>query len=152
MCGIAGAFDIPDASYFVSLMLKTMQHRGQDAAGIVSCDDGKFHEVRGLGLMDEVFAGVDVRTRLPGTMAVGHLRYSTTGESNCRENIQPMSAKLKQGLVAIGHNGNLTNYKQLRDELVQLGSVFNCTSDTELFLHLITRSGAPTLKEAIADA
>lgn len=152
MCGIAGAYNVPDASYLVSLMMKTIQHRGQDAAGIVSCDEGKFKEVRGLGLMDEVFANVDLRSALPGRTAVGHLRYTTAGESNCRENIQPLVAKLKQGVMAIAHNGNLTRYKQLKGELVEQGSVFSSSSDTELFHHLITRSGSASVAQAIADA
>ena len=152
MCGIAGAFNVPDASYHVSLMLKAMQHRGQDAAGIVSRDAGRFHEIRGLGLIDEVFANVDVRTKLPGKTAIGHLRYSTTGEPACRENIQPLVAKLKQGTFATAHNGNLTNYKELRNELLDQGSIFSCSSDTELFHHLITRSNSPEIAPALAEA
>jgi amidophosphoribosyltransferase len=152
MCGIAGAFNVPDASYHVSLMLKTMQHRGQDAAGIVSRDGEKVHEFRGLGLMDEVFGRVDVRSALPGGMAVGHLRYSTTGDARCKENVQPIVCKLRQGVLAIAHNGNLTNYKELRGGLEEQGSVFHSTSDTELFHHLITRSRERELEDAVAEA
>ncbi|HTK04406.1 MAG TPA: amidophosphoribosyltransferase [Candidatus Eisenbacteria bacterium] len=142
MCAIAGAFDVPNASYVISLMLKAMQHRGQEAAGIVSTDGKVLHDHRGFGLCDEVFANVDFASRLPGTAAVGHLRYATTGDSNSPECIQPLMAALRYGPTAVVHNGNLTNYRARRAELEEAGAIFQSGSDTELFLHLMARSHA----------
>jgi amidophosphoribosyltransferase len=140
MCGIAGACGVDDASYVISLMLKAMQHRGQEAAGIVSYDGSSFHELRGKGLVDEVFADVDYAKALPGRTAIGHIRYSTAGDPDSRESIQPLVAQLRQGPTAIVHNGNLTNYAERRSELEEAGAIFRSKSDTELFLHLIARA------------
>ncbi|HTM68464.1 MAG TPA: amidophosphoribosyltransferase [Candidatus Binatia bacterium] len=142
MCAIAGAFNVPNASYVISLMLKAMQHRGQEAAGIVSTTGATFHEHRGFGLADEVFGDVDFASKLPGTAAVGHLRYATTGASDAPECIQPLTAALRYGPAAIAHNGNLTNYRAMREKLEDQGAIFQSGSDTELFLHLMARSHA----------
>ena len=151
MCGIAGAYGVENASYIVSLMLKAMQHRGQEAAGIVSVDDSTFHEFKNFGLADEVFADVEFKKQLPGTSAIGHLRYPTTGESRSFENIQPLTAKLRQGWVAIVHNGNLTNFLEKRDALERKGSIFRSDSDTELFLHLLAGESAPDFGQRLRD-
>lgn len=152
MCAIAGAFNVSNASYVVSLMLKAMQHRGQEAAGIVSCDGGVFHEHKGFGLADEVFGDVDVAARLPGSAAIGHLRYATSGDPDSPESIQPLSASLRCGTVAIVHNGNLTNYRERRRELEELGAIFASGSDTELFLHLMARSRGNDVTARLTDA
>src|SRR5688572_12384563 len=117
MCAIAGAFGVPDAAYVISLMLKAMQHRGQQAAGIVACHGGTFRERRGFGLVDEVFGHVDVAALLPGTSAVGHVRYPTAGDPESPESIQPLTARLRAGPVALVHNGNLTNFREQRAAL-----------------------------------
>jgi amidophosphoribosyltransferase len=150
MCAIAGAFNVPNASYLVSLMLKAMQHRGQEAAGIVACHNGEFAEVRGRGLVDEVFAGVVFATRLPGTSAIGHVRYTTTGDSKSLQSIQPLSARVRGTQTAIVHNGNLTDYAEQRTELERQGAIFASHSDTELFLHLLARADGDGFRTALA--
>lgn len=152
MCGIAGAYGVPDAGRVVSLMLKAMQHRGQEAAGIVSADGEGLHEIKGFGLVDEVFAGVDFAARLPGTAAVGHIRYATCGEADDRRNVQPLVASLRRREKAIVHNGNLTNYPTMREALERQGAIFQTASDTELFLHLMARSGENPLSARLKDA
>ncbi len=159
MCGIAGAYGVPNASYLVALMLKAMQHRGQEAAGIVSSDGKELHEHKALGLVDEVFRDFDkddekddYATRLPGTVAIGHIRYATTGDPKNHRNIQPLVARRKRGAKAIVHNGNLTNYAEMRAKLENQGAIFRSTSDTELFLHLMARSNASTAASRLVDA
>lgn len=151
MCAIAGAFNVPNASYVVSLMLKAMQHRGQHAAGIVSCDGGAFKDLRGKGLVDEVFGGVEVAKVLPGSSAVGHVRYPTAGDPDSQESIQPLVAEFRAGPLAIAHNGNLTNHAAMRAALEEKGAIFRSQSDTELFLHLYARAaGTGTADRLIA--
>lgn len=145
MCAIAGAYDVPNAAYVVSLMLKALQHRGQEAAGIVSAHEGSLREHRGFGLVDEVFGKFDFAGRLPGSAAVGHLRYATCGSANDPKSIQPLVASLRHGGVAIAHNGNLTDYGSKRRELEEQGAIFQSESDTELFLHLLARISEPGL-------
>jgi amidophosphoribosyltransferase len=152
MCGIAGAYGVPDASRVVSLMLKAMQHRGQEAAGIVSADKAGLHETKGFGLVDEVFAGVDFGERLPGTAAIGHIRYATCGDADDGRNVQPLVVKLRHGATAIVHNGNLTNYPVMRATLEENGAIFQTSSDTELFLHLLARARKDTGRERFKDA
>lgn len=152
MCGIAAAYNVPDAAYAVSLMLKRLQHRGRSGAGIVSSDGSVLHEVRGLGLVDQVFDRVDLPARLPGALAVGHVRYATTGHHGLAANIQPLAAKLKRGPLAVAHNGNLLNHETLRRGMEAEGAIFGTTSDTETFLHLLARSERPTTPEALRDA
>lgn len=152
MCAIAGAFGVPNASYVISLMLKAMQHRGQQAAGIVACDDGTFRERRGFGLVDEVFGHVDVAALLPGTSAVGHVRYPTAGDPESPASIQPLTAKFRAGPVAIVHNGNLTNFREMRRMLEEQGAIFQSGSDTELFLHLFARTAGPDVAARFVDA
>jgi amidophosphoribosyltransferase len=138
-CGVFGIFGHPDAAAITALGLHALQHRGQEAAGIVSFDGKRFHSERRMGLVGDTFSRREVIDRLPGNMAVGHVRYSTTGETILR-NVQPLFAELNAGGFAIAHNGNLTNGITLRKELVRSGAMMQSTSDTEVILHLVARS------------
>ena len=138
-CGVFGIFGHPDAAAITALGLHALQHRGQEAAGIVSFDGKRFHSERRLGLVGDAFPGREVIDRLPGNAAVGHVRYSTTGETILR-NVQPLFAELNAGGFAIGHNGNLTNGLTLRRQLVREGAMMQSTTDTEVILHLVARS------------
>jgi amidophosphoribosyltransferase len=138
-CGVFGIFGHPDAAAITTLGLHALQHRGQEAAGIVSYDGKRFYSERRLGLVGDTFSRREVIDRLPGTSAVGHVRYSTTGETILR-NVQPLFAELNAGGFAIGHNGNLTNGLSLRRELVREGAMMQSTTDTEVILHLVARS------------
>src|SRR5471030_3431713 len=128
-CGVFGIFGHPEAAAITALGLHALQHRGQEAAGIVSFDGTRFHSERRLGLVGDTFSRRDVIDRLPGTTAVGHVRYSTTGETILR-NVQPLFAELNAGGFAIGHNGNLTNGLSLLRALVRDGSKKKSTTDT----------------------
>jgi amidophosphoribosyltransferase len=138
-CGVFGIFGHPDAAAITALGLHALQHRGQEAAGIVSFDGKRFHSERRLGLVGDNFSRREVIDRLPGTIAVGHVRYSTTGETILR-NVQPLFAELEGGGFAIGHNGNLTNGIKLRRDLVHEGAMMQSTTDTEVILHLVARA------------
>jgi amidophosphoribosyltransferase len=138
-CGVFGIFGHPDAAAITALGLHALQHRGQEAAGIVSFDGKRFHSERRLGLVGDAFARREVIDRLPGTAAIGHVRYSTTGETVLR-NVQPLFAELEGGGFAIGHNGNLTNGIKLRRDLVHEGAMMQSTTDTEVILHLVARA------------
>jgi amidophosphoribosyltransferase len=138
-CGVFGVYEVPDASAVCALGLHALQHRGQEACGIASFDGNRFHTERHMGHVGDAFAGADLVSRLPGTHAIGHTRYSTAGGSFIR-NVQPMFADLEAGGVALAHNGNLTNFLFLRDQLVSDGAIFQSTSDSEVILHLIARS------------
>ena len=122
--------DEDEGSSVVALGLHALQHRGQEACGIASVKDERFHTERHQGLVGEAFGGADLMTRMPGRAAVGHTRYSTAGGSFLR-NIQPMFADLDQGGIAIAHNGNLTNFKFLHSQLVSEGAIFQSTSDSK---------------------
>jgi amidophosphoribosyltransferase len=139
-CGVFGIFGHPDAAAITALGLHALQHRGQEAAGIVSFDGKRFHSERRLGLVGDTFSRREVIDHLPGTTAIGHVRYSTTGETILR-NVQPLFAELNAGGFAIGHNGNLTNGIKLRRDLVSAGAMMQSTTDTEVILHLVARSG-----------
>jgi amidophosphoribosyltransferase len=138
-CGVFGIFGHPDAAAITALGLHALQHRGQEAAGIVSFDGGRFHSERRLGLVGDTFSRREVIDRLPGSSAVGHVRYSTTGETILR-NVQPLFAELNAGGFAVAHNGNLTNGLTLRRELVRGGAMMQSTTDTEVILHLVAQS------------
>ena len=138
-CGVFGIFGHPDAAAITALGLHALQHRGQEAAGIVSYDGKRFHSERRMGLVGDNFSRREVIDRLPGTTAVGHVRYSTTGETILR-NVQPLFAELDAGGFAIGHNGNLTNGITLRKQLVREGAMMQSTTDTEVILHLVAKS------------
>src|SRR5689334_10809795 len=138
-CGVFGVFGHSEASAITALGLHALQHRGQEAAGIVSYDGSRFHSERRLGLVGDTFSRREVIERLPGSVAVGHVRYSTTGATILR-NVQPLFAELNAGGFAVGHNGNLTNGLTLRRQLVREGAMMQSTTDTEVILHLVARS------------
>jgi amidophosphoribosyltransferase len=138
-CGVFGIFGHPDAAAITALGLHALQHRGQEAAGIVSFDAGRFHSERRMGLVGDTFSRKEVIAKLPGTASIGHVRYSTTGGTILR-NVQPLFCELDGGGFAIGHNGNLTNGLTLRRQLVRDGAIMQSTSDTEVILHLVARS------------
>ena len=149
-CGVFGIFGHPDAAAITALGLHALQHRGQEAAGIVSFDGQRFHSERRLGLVGDTFSRREVIDRLPGMSAVGHVRYSTTGETLLR-NVQPLFAELDPFGFAIGHNGNLTNGLTLRRELVREGAIMQSTTDTEVMLHLVARSRKPRFVDRFID-
>ena len=133
-----GIYGHPDAAHLTYYGLYALQHRGQESAGIVSCDNGVFHEHKRMGLVPQVFTG-DVLSALTGSAAIGHTRYSTTGSSQLR-NAQPLTGDSKLGQIAIAHNGNLTNATQLREELEEShGAVFTTSVDSEIVLHLLAQ-------------
>jgi amidophosphoribosyltransferase len=138
-CGVFGIFGHTDAAAITALGLHALQHRGEEAAGIVSFDGKRFHSERRMGLVGDTFSRKEVIERLPGHAAVGHVRYSTTGETILR-NVQPLFAELDAGGLAIAHNGNLTNGLTLRRDLIRKGAICQSTSDTEVVLHLVARS------------
>ncbi|KQZ01300.1 amidophosphoribosyltransferase [Pseudolabrys sp. Root1462] len=138
-CGVFGILGHPDAAAITALGLHALQHRGQEAAGIVSFDGQRFHSERRLGLVGDTFSRREVIDRLPGTASIGHVRYSTTGETILR-NVQPLFAELEGGGFAVGHNGNLTNALTLRRQLIRDGAMMQSTSDSEVILHLVARA------------
>jgi amidophosphoribosyltransferase len=152
-CGVCGVWGAePDgAAAIVALGLHALQHRGQEACGIASVHEDRFHTERHQGLVGDAFGGTDLPKRMPGSAAVGHTRYSTAGGSFLR-NIQPMFADLDSGGIALGHNGNLTNFLFLRNQLVSEGSIFQSTSDSEVILHLIARSRKARTVDRFIDA
>ena len=150
-CGVFGVFGHPDAAALTVLGLHALQHRGQEAAGIVSFDGAGFHAERHVGLVGDNFTHPGVVNNLPGDRAIGHNRYSTHGGSIDR-NIQPLFAQFSGGGFAVAHNGNLTNALTLQDQLQRHGSIFQSTSDTEVILHLIATSSRGPLVDRIVDA
>jgi len=150
-CGVFGIFDHKDAATITTLGLHALQHRGQEAAGIVTCDGAKFHSERRMGLVGDNFNKQSVIDRLKGDNAIGHNRYSTTGETILR-NVQPLFADLDTGGFAVAHNGNITNALTLRDELISSGAICQSTSDTEVILHLLSRSPKRRIVERFIDA
>ena len=150
MCGIVGIFGHPEASTLAYLSLYALQHRGQESAGIVTADGGQLARRAGMGLVHDVFSR-EVLDSLPGTAAVGHVRYSTSGDSN-PANAQPFLLRHHRGPIAIAHNGNLVNAVQIRAELEADGSIFQTTSDTETVLHLAARSPVPDVVDALVEA
>jgi amidophosphoribosyltransferase len=150
-CGVFGVFGHPDAAALTALGLHALQHRGQEACGIVSFDGEHFFIKRGLGLVDDNFGSADVIESLKGHTAIGHNRYSTTGESMLR-NVQPLYADLHFGGFALAHNGNLTNALTLRSDLVKRGAIFQSTSDTEVVLHLVAASKGANVVDKVVDA
>jgi amidophosphoribosyltransferase len=152
-CGVCGIYGLEKASHYIYLALFALQHRGQEAAGMVTFERGEkttLHIQKEFGLVGDVFTEKDMN-RLQGSSGVGHVRYSTQGGS-LKENIQPFQFKTALGPVAIAHNGNLTNAKEIRKMLEETGSVFQSTSDTEVFVHLVARSQGQTMRDRIRDA
>ena len=149
-CGVFGIFDNKDAAALTALGLHALQHRGQEACGIVTFDEKKFYAERRLGLVGDNFTKGKVLEKLPGNHAIGHNRYSTAG-NNSIKNVQPFFADLHLGGIGIAHNGNLSNALHLRKELVKNGSIFQTTSDTETIVQLIAKSKRPKIIEKIID-
>jgi amidophosphoribosyltransferase len=150
MCGIFGISGNKEASKITYLGLYALQHRGQEGAGIVSSDGEIFYEHRKLGYVTDRFSD-RVIDGLKGTNAIGHVRYSTTGE-NIKKNIQPFSVDFDLGTISVSHNGNLVNYDSLKRELEGRGAVFQSTMDTELILHLVAREKGTSIEKRIKDA
>ncbi|HVX34740.1 MAG TPA: amidophosphoribosyltransferase [Hyphomicrobium sp.] len=150
-CGVFGIFDHPDAAAMTALGLHALQHRGQEASGICSYDGRNFHSERRMGLVGDNFSKPDVLARLKGRMAIGHDRYSTTGDPLIR-NVQPLFCDIDTGGFAVAHNGNLTNALTLRRELISSGAICQSTSDTEVILHLLSRSKKRRIVERFVDA
>jgi amidophosphoribosyltransferase len=149
-CGVFGVCDSEDAANLAYLGLYALQHRGQESAGIASLDDGKIHVEREMGYVADVFDEARL-SRLPGRTAIGHVRYSTSG-SSLLLNAQPIVFATGRGPLALAHNGNLVNAREIRASLEDSGAMFTTTSDSEVILHLVARSKAPTLAGAIAEA
>lgn len=151
MCGIIGIYNHPEASNLAYLGLYALQHRGQESAGIISSDGKRLHSHRGMGHVAEIFNEPILHQGLPGLSAIGHVRYSTTGESGLK-NSQPIAVDYSRGALAIAHNGNLVNAQRIRAELEAHGSIFQSTMDTEIIIHLVALSQKNSLIDRIVDA
>ena len=148
-CAVFGIYGSKDATAHAALGLHALQHRGQEAAGIVATGNGQFHAHREIGLVGDIFGEARVIDQLEGTMAIGHTRYSTTGKPNLR-NVQPLFADLEFGGFAIAHNGNLTNAVGIRNELVCRGCIFQSTTDTEIIVHLMATSSGTVVDRIVS--
>jgi len=149
-CGVFGIFGHPEAANLTYLGLYALQHRGQESAGIATGDGERMRVSRAMGQVADAFTG-NALEGLPGHLAIGHTRYSTAGESKVL-NAQPMLIDCAHGQIAIAHNGNIVNARELKDELVRSGSIFQSTSDTEVVLHLYARSRAGSVEEAVIES
>ena len=150
-CGIFGISNHEDSSALVALGLHALQHRGQEGCGIISFDGQNYHSEKRQGLIGDHFTDTETLKKLPGKFAIGHNRYSTTGETSLR-NIQPFFADLHMGGLSIAHNGNLTNAVLLREALVKEGAIFRTTSDTETIVQLIAKSKREKFLDKLIDA
>ncbi len=150
-CGVFGIWRNQDAAALTALGLHSLQHRGQEATGIVSFDGARFHQQKGLGLVGDNFGDARVIASLPGQAAIGHNRYATTGDTVLR-NVQPLYGDFEFGGFAVAHNGNLTNAVGLRRQLVRRGCLFQSTTDSEVFIHLIAISLYSTVVDRLIDA
>jgi amidophosphoribosyltransferase len=150
-CGVFGILGHPDAATLTALGLHALQHRGQEAAGIVTFDGKQFHTEKRMGLVGDHYTDPAILAKLPGTISIGHTRYSTTGEVALR-NVQPLFAELEVGGIAIAHNGNFTNGLTLRRQIIATGAICQSTSDTEVVLHLIARSRHTSTADRFIDA
>ncbi len=150
-CGVFGVFGHPEAANLVYLGLYALQHRGQEGAGIVSSDGEILRIEKGLGLVSDIFSEENI-SKLKGLAAIGHNRYSTTGASQIVENVQPLLINYALGSLAVAHNGNLTNYGAIKDELEAYGSIFHTSVDSELIVHLIAHSKSGSLSTRAVDA
>jgi amidophosphoribosyltransferase len=149
-CGVFGIFGHPEAANLTYLGLYALQHRGQESAGIAASDGREVRVSKSMGHVADAFSEKTLE-KLPGHIAIGHVRYSTAGDSKL-DNAQPILIDCAHGQIAIGHNGNLVNASDLKDELVKRGSIFQTSTDTEVILHLYARSRAASSDEAIVDA
>jgi amidophosphoribosyltransferase len=149
-CGVVAVYSHPEASTMAYLGLHALQHRGQESAGIAASDGRLLRLHRNMGLVGDIFTA-DVLAKLPGTLAIGHTRYSTAGDSTLL-NAQPIKVECHKGQIALAHNGNLVNAQEIRGRLEREGSIFQTSSDTEVIVHLIAHSREQALPDAIADA
>src|ERR1700719_1980022 len=149
-CGVVAIYQNPEAEKLAYLGLHALQHRGQESAGIVTSDGLTLHMHKAMGLVADIFVE-PVLSQLRGTLAIGHTRYSTAGDSALL-NAQPILVQSNKGAIAVAHNGNLVNATQVRARLESQGSIFQTNSDTEVIVHLIALSKEQTLPEAVADA
>jgi amidophosphoribosyltransferase len=149
-CGVFGIFDHPEAANMTYLGLYALQHRGQESAGIAASDGSQVRISRAMGYVADIFDGATL-SALPGPLAIGHVRYSTAGESKLL-NAQPILIDCAHGQIALCHNGNIVNAHELREELVEQGSIFQSNSDTEVILHLYARSKARGVEDAIVES
>lgn len=149
MCGIFGIWGHPEAANLSYLALHALQHRGQESAGIITTDGQRLYVHRAMGLVHDVFSQRELE-RLPGRAAIGHVRYSTAGESHIR-NAQPLAVDYARGSIAVAHNGNLTNARELRQRLEERGSIFVSNSDTEVIVHLIAGSAQQSIEDRIIE-
>ena len=149
-CGVFGIFGHPEAANMTYLGLYALQHRGQESAGIASSDGQHVRISREMGYVADIFDG-ETLSQLPGPLSIGHVRYSTAGESKLL-NAQPILIDCAHGQIALCHNGNIVNARELRDDLVQQGSIFQSSSDTEVILHLYARSKAKSVDDAIVES
>ena len=149
MCGIVGIFGHPEAAKLSYLGLYALQHRGQESAGIVSAEGPELTRRGGMGHVADVFSR-EVIEELKGPIAIGHVRYSTAGDSN-PANAQPFLLRHHRGPIAVAHNGNLVDAAQVRSELEADGAIFQTTTDTEVLLHLVARSKVPDVVDAIVE-
>jgi amidophosphoribosyltransferase len=149
-CGIVGVFGSPEAAVWTYLGIYALQHRGQESAGIASSDGEHVYKHLGMGLVSDVFDDKSFNN-LPGHIAIGHNRYSTTGSSTV-QNIGPIVVNHKLGTIGIAHNGNLVNSRTLRNELEERGSIFQTTTDSEVILHLVAKSKKETIEDKILEA
>ena len=149
-CGVFGIFGHPEAANLTYLGLYALQHRGQESAGIAASDGGEVRIAKSMGHVADAFSEKTLE-KLPGNIAIGHVRYSTAGDSKL-DNAQPILIECGHGQIAIGHNGNLVNASELKAELVRRGSIFQTSTDTEVILHLYARSRAASSDEAIVEA
>src|SRR2546429_9109701 len=149
-CGVVAIYDHPEAETLAYLGLHALQHRGQESAGIVTSDGMALHIHKSMGLVADIFTEKKL-SRIRGTLAIGHTRYSTTGDSALL-NAQPIMVQSNKGMIALAHNGNLVNALEIRHRLEAQGSIFQTSSDTEVLVHLIALSKGHTLPEAMADA
>jgi amidophosphoribosyltransferase len=148
-CGVCGIFGHSDAARLTYFGLYALQHRGQESTGIVTSDGSQISQHKAMGLVPEVFSE-EILNGLKGHLSVGHVRYSTTGESHVL-NAQPFTVNHKGGTLAVAHNGNLVNTRELRDELEEKGSIFQTTMDTEVVVHLLVRNSPKGLETAITE-
>ena len=150
-CGVFGILGHPEAATLTALGLHALQHRGQEAAGIVSFDGRHFHTEKRMGLVGDHYTDPATLAKLPGSISIGHTRYSTTGEVALR-NVQPLFAELEEGGIAIAHNGNFTNGLTMRRQIIATGGICQSTSDTEVVLHLVARSRHTSTSDRFIDA
>jgi len=149
-CGVAAIYGHPEASKLAYLSLYALQHRGQESAGIASSNGERIELHKAMGLVSDIFTA-ETLARVPGSLAIGHTRYSTTGDSALL-NAQPIRVECSKGKIALAHNGNITNALEVRSQLERQGSIFQTTSDTEVIVHLIARSKEETLAAAMSDS